>query len=350
MIFSHFRLNSGRFPDGLSIPSAVLAEASWYGSLRVGWESGKTSGFKDYASRWGIKGSNDVSDGLSAVYRFEQQIDATTATQGDDKGRLSYVGLSGGFGTVAMGKVNNAAGNHFGAIVDNSTAYGDSEIDGTRSANVISYSVGIGSVSAQIDLTGNNGGGATSNTENGQAVSATNPKHDDKDIDSSQFGLTLQLGENAKVGLTHVNYDEDEEADESRKMSAVAGEYTVGGMTLYLGYGQTKYENIDDVEFNGEEADVKEGKSKTTFFGARGGLGDTGVSFLLQVRNKKISGDQFTNDDKTQTAEIDIDKHSPWMFGLSRSLGGGASVSLEHSNPDVDDEKSKTSAWLTVNF
>ncbi len=305
----------------------------------MSWESGKTSGFKDYASRWGIKGSNDVSDGLSAVYRFEQQIDATTATQGDDKGRLSYVGLSGGFGTVAMGKVNNAAGNHFGAIVDNSTAYGDSEVGGTRSANVISYSVGIGSVSLQADVTGNNGGGTT-----------TAAGGDDKDIDSSQFGLTLQLGENAKIGLTHVNFDVDEEADESKKMSAVAGEYTVGGMTLYLGYGQTKKENIDDVEFNGEKANVKDAKLKTAFFGARGGLGDTGVSFLLQVRNKKISGDRFTNPAKTETAEIDIDKHSPWILGLSRSLGGGASVSLEHGNPDVDDEKSKTSAWLTVNF
>ncbi|MDG6779114.1 porin [Thiomicrorhabdus sp. zzn3] len=54
------------------------------------------------ASRVGIKGSEDLGNGLKAVYKveFEVQID-----NGDTlKNRNQYVGLAGGFGTVLMGR------------------------------------------------------------------------------------------------------------------------------------------------------------------------------------------------------------------------------------------------------
>lgn len=54
------------------------------------------------ASRIGIKGSEDLGNGLKAIYKaeFEVQID-----EGDTlKNRNQYVGLAGGFGTVLMGR------------------------------------------------------------------------------------------------------------------------------------------------------------------------------------------------------------------------------------------------------
>ena len=39
-------------------------------------------------------------------------------------GRLSYVSLSGGFGTVSLGQVWSASANHYGFAVDHSYAYG----------------------------------------------------------------------------------------------------------------------------------------------------------------------------------------------------------------------------------
>ena len=79
----------------LSVPSVVFAEASWYGSLRAGIQSSSTTGVADYytTSRWGIMGSSEVSEGLTAVYRFEHRINAANATQ--PSGRLSYVGTVG---------------------------------------------------------------------------------------------------------------------------------------------------------------------------------------------------------------------------------------------------------------
>jgi predicted porin len=54
------------------------------------------------ASRIGIKGSEDLGNGLKAIYKaeFEVQIDEGSTL----KNRNQYVGLAGGFGTVLMGR------------------------------------------------------------------------------------------------------------------------------------------------------------------------------------------------------------------------------------------------------
>ena len=47
--------------------------------------------------------------------------------------------------------------------------------------------------------------------------------------------------ENAKIAFAHINYDENENMEQERKQSVIAGQYTVGGMTMYLGFGQTRF-------------------------------------------------------------------------------------------------------------
>ena len=375
----------------LSLPSVVLAEASWYGSMRAGWASGATSGVSDFASRWGVKGSNEVSDGLTAVYTFETGIDSNTANQA---GRLSYVGLSGGFGNLTVGRIWSASDNHVGAVIDNSHWLGADEVTG-RHGHVLSYAIDVGSVSLQADLVGNNGWGERSTAAAGISTSshyidsdgdevqddsedtvftdtpATAGVAEDKDIDSSQLGATLALGESGKIAFAHINYDTAEDVKD--KQSVVVGEYTVGGMTMYLGFGQRSFKNdgstarmantpnrIPAIPAN--QPVVTERKDKTTYFGIRGGVGDTGVSYLLQVRNKKSSGKVDIWDAEAETPAADtvdltdanggggVSKHSPWFFSLKRALGGGAHVVLEHSNPDQDGEDSDTALILRVDF
>ena len=139
----------------LSVPSVVFAEASWYGSLRSGILSdGGTTGVGDVfsTSRWGIKGSSEVSEGLTAIYNFESKINTTNASQ--PGGRLSYVGLSGGFGTLTLGQIWSATTNNFGAITDNSGFIGASETTG-RHGSVVSYAVSVENISIQLDATMN---------------------------------------------------------------------------------------------------------------------------------------------------------------------------------------------------
>ena len=372
------------------------------------------------------------------MYRFEHNIDSTSASL--TSGRLSYVGLSGGFGTLSIGQVDNAALNNAG-FVDNSTFLGDSEL-ANKVGNTVSYAASVGSMSFQIDAIGDRGSA------------------NDKDLDSAQFGASLQIGENGTIGFGYIKHptkDMDEPirrsdvlysdcvgpdgarscvetattADptahiDSDKQTQIAGKYTIGGATMHLGYGQRKVstgssaamwmadENdptMGDYGMGLEDGDKLEAVHKTTFFGIAGGLGDTGVSYFLQVRNKQDSVTKVTasyadrhaewvaagddakkalagmldesneagsevravgqvksqagdrsgaTDGDAATTQATADrargkmkttsKTTPFVLGLSRSLGGGASVHFEYVNDDDDATKNTSLLALKVDF
>jgi len=55
-------------------------------------------------SRWGLRGSQDLGNGLSAIYHMETAIQSDTFNgAGGQNGRLAWVGLKGGFGAVKLG-------------------------------------------------------------------------------------------------------------------------------------------------------------------------------------------------------------------------------------------------------
>ncbi len=159
----------------LSMPSIVFGEATWYGSFRGGVESaGGSSHMFSNGSRWGVKGSNEISEGLTANYRYEEALDLATASLSTGN-RLSYVGLSGGFGTISIGRVWSASFNSVGAILDNSYIYGDS-FTSYRVGPAVSYSNSAGAANLQVDLVMDKGNKAKSG------------------VDHYEFGLSFDLG------------------------------------------------------------------------------------------------------------------------------------------------------------
>lgn len=54
----------------------------------------------------GVKGDEDLGDGLKAIYKMEWQVSTVNADI-DDGDREAFVGLSGGFGTVQVGAIKN---------------------------------------------------------------------------------------------------------------------------------------------------------------------------------------------------------------------------------------------------
>lgn len=65
-----------------------------------------TSG-NSQGSRWGLRGSEDLGDGLKATFNLENGFDVTTGALGQgglEFGRQATVGLTGGFGTVTLGR------------------------------------------------------------------------------------------------------------------------------------------------------------------------------------------------------------------------------------------------------
>ncbi len=101
-----------------AISTPAFADTTVYGKLSADFESVKTtavtlplvnatsvSRVATNASRFGVKGAEDLGDGLSAVYQYEVQMDLNGAG-GNGLGngtRNSNVGLKGDFGTVALG-------------------------------------------------------------------------------------------------------------------------------------------------------------------------------------------------------------------------------------------------------
>lgn len=110
-------------------PAAVMAEASnvtIYGRIDYGFmsrggdsgglaQNGRTGRMNDFedgiggTNRFGFKGTEDLGNGLKAIYEFEFGFNGDNGTAfGSTTNRHSWVGLTGAFGTVLGGRVDGA--------------------------------------------------------------------------------------------------------------------------------------------------------------------------------------------------------------------------------------------------
>ena len=312
-------------------------------------------------SRWGIKGSSEVSEGLTAVYKFETRLDA----KGEQSGNKIHAGLSGGFGSLTVGRFNNAA-YLSGGIRDVGNAFGDHDLSGNGTGSTVSYAYSAEAFTLQVDAIMNE----KTNT--------------DKAVDQVQFGLAVNLGDIGKVAIGYEK-DEDEvgvemmsnadgtenddypgygasdDADGAKwmgnqgkygyKASHISASFGLGSMTARLGYS-VKDTNMTEVlvpdtgegkaagamkvlkneEAQGMPAIVN--KKKTTFVGATGSIGETGMDWRAFGRKVEGHNGMETN---------------PWGLGVGKALGGGAYTYIEHQNDD-DGNSGKTQIGLNIDF
>ena len=190
-------------------------------------------------SRWGVKGSSEVSEGLTAVYRYEENLNLANATLGAGN-RLSSVGLSGGFGTVTLGQIWSASYNHVGVLTDNGVWSGNQSQTG-RTGSALSYSASSGPVSFQID--------ANMNGDTGRSV------------DMAQLGMSFDTGA-AKVGLAVIT---KESAKDSTRQSSIGVSVPVGGLTLYSSWSEKE---VTTFATPGSEAVVIKGRPDFTVPGS----------------------------------------------------------------------------------
>ena len=169
---------------------------------------------KSNGSRWGVKGSNEISEGLSGIYRYEENLDLSSATLKADN-RLSYVGLSGGFGSITLGRVFSASYNHVGVLTDYGVA-STNAASTVRTSNTVSYSASTGPVSFQVD--------AKMKSDNARSV------------DAAELGLSFDTGA-ATVGLA---FRDENTKDNKTKQSAIGFSIPVGGLTLYSSWTESK--------------------------------------------------------------------------------------------------------------
>ena len=213
---------------------------------------------------------------------------AATDANGGPGGRLSYIALSGGFGTITLGQIWSASGVHYGFKVDPSYWNGVFGGANYRNGNSVSYSSNAGDVTFQIDkVTG--------------------------DAEKLELGASADLG---PVGIGIGNWSN---ANDEAGFTGVALSAGAAGVTLTVGLGSSK--NATGV------------KSKMNVLNVGGSVGDTGLSYALQVANSDADGGAGDQN----------------LIIVTNSLGSGASLIFEHVSHGDDTEASSLLA-LKVDF
>lgn len=175
-------------------------------------------------SRWGIKGSEDLGGGLKATFNFEQGLDLTTgAIKGAPFGRQAHLGLSGGFGTVKLGKTWNAYDDMAGASNDvfdsvlssSRIAPSSNDYNGNPDQGIYYSSPSMGGFSGALSTSFKTGA-------NESKVTAFRVQYE---------------GGPVYVGVGHENQKSNAA---TVKNTRVNGSYDLGAVKLLAAYGQTK--------------------------------------------------------------------------------------------------------------
>ena len=206
------------------------------------------------ASRLGFKGSEDLGNGMSAIYQYELDYDLDDGTGFQDANRNSFVGLKGGFGTVLIGRHDSPAkGAFYGAGNEH---LGDSVIDlngsfsfrEDRNSNVIMYK---------------------SNDMNGLAFTAAIAPGEgdgtaagDGLADGTSVAVTYKSGP-VKVGVGFLD-EADLGSGADNSVTNVGGSYAMGDLSLGLQY-QVEEKAANDVTIFALAVAYKMGNNKLIF-------------------------------------------------------------------------------------
>jgi predicted porin len=232
-------------------PAVAMADTTIYGRINTQLVNG-TSGddsewdVEDNASRFGVKGSEDLGNGMKAIFQYEWAVDSentgdigdtldTHASKNADlsgaPGRLAYVGLTGGFGTVAIGRQWTP---YYGSVdktdIMQTNSMNDHYIGTARIGNALAYvSPNFGGFSAKLALVISDESTKNVGNDTGE---------DGVDI----YNLSLDYNNGPlSVGFSYISFEGTSDTDQW----GLAAKYNFGNFALI---GQ--YEDAD----NGDDA------------------------------------------------------------------------------------------------
>jgi predicted porin len=242
---------------------AATANVDVYGRMHFAIEDTNVDGvdmdIKTNASRVGVKGAEDLGGGLKAIWQVEQQFDATSDTNGGASLRNTFVGLSGGFGTVVIGRHDTPyklATTKYNLFADTIADYAATRLDGvalitghSRANNAIAYiAPNMGGLSFSgavvtsmdqldagksvdaISLAGGYANGPLTVDAGWEKISdGTNPE----DRKAWKLGAGYSFGA-AKIGAVY----EDVSDDADRDSLFLVGSFSMGAIVLKGQYGK----------------------------------------------------------------------------------------------------------------
>ncbi len=323
----------------LMAPVAAQADVTVYGRIHQGIQlvnpevGESTTDFINVGSRFGIKASSDLGNGMTASAHYEFTTDSDVKGSGVANTRIATVGVSGGFGSVDLGQqwgaYYNKVGVHvdptfnvggltyglFGFYADELEEFGFSEEEAKalkngggpfRTPNTIKYSNSFGPVSLELDARldgsekeGGDGLAAAVSVAVNDNITLAAAIDDTEDSHSLMGGaIKVSIGNYwASVAQHSVDIDGVEDTlDASTTQFWVGGNF--GNTSAMLGTGRADLD-IDDNAAGNDPSDVTLG----IYHDLGGGLK------LLYEGNKKDT-DGFKVDDKGKDKTVHL-------FGIS---------------------------------
>jgi predicted porin len=238
--------------------TAALAQSSVtvYGRLNTSLEHQKNIGaagtqevMQNNASRLGFKGTEDLGGGLKADFFLEHRFNSDTGTTtGDFWAGDAFVGLSGGFGNIRLGRLTSAAyyaTADYVSMHNHDTGTSEDKLYTylSQNKNTISYATpSFGGFVGEASVSAGEGGpkalkvlNLAGNFDSGPLHLGVGYERNDAETKDQQFAIRglYELGAFTFGGY----YQRSEVNDLKRNAFRLSGMYTFGASELHLNYG-----------------------------------------------------------------------------------------------------------------
>lgn len=286
---------------GIVAAPAAYADASIYGRIhnRI-VSSDSDTNLQTSGSRFGVNVSSDIGNGMTAIGKYEWGTDTDTA--GDLKTREAYVGLSGGFGTLTIGRQFATYYKTIGAYMSPTSYVGLRPIGITgHTSNDILYTNSLGPVTLYADI-------RVDDSEDPDLNAKGDPIHGQ--ANGGAVGFSVSPMEGLTLGAA---FDSTDDGADVTGVMASAG---FGGVGITIAH-----EQLDD----GNPGDNDEATSIHMSFSATDSL-----SLMVGYG----------------TSEDGVTGVSPdtFMAGAYYGIGGGLRLHAEYASYDEDDGEDNTSS------
>jgi len=210
---------------------AAMAETTLYGSVHMDIRSDDTNrSVNSNGSKLGIKGFENLGDGLKAIFQYEMHYTGTDSSTAIDAALDSFVGLQGNFGAFLVGRHNTpakvayylAGNDHMDDTIADFNEVGFTEV---RANNAIAY------MPPKV-----------SGFQFALAVAPGEGDDEDGLVDNYSTGLTYESGGlRFSAGYESLaDTNNGMEANKDNKMFQLGGSYRVGNLTVGAQYEDTK--------------------------------------------------------------------------------------------------------------
>lgn len=260
----------GSFAGAASAASSVTL----YGRMDIGYESNSKDGLgvvqgttdqstypatsdNDGMSRIGIKGQEDLGNGLAATFQLEGSLSGDTGSWGGSFNRESTVGLKGNFGHVRFGRSTSALENTLGDYDQGRRVASYSTYQsGARHSNGMFYSYSTGGFEAGFDVTTKGGDAVVAKTEGasgekvgyglyakyaGNNFSVAAAYQRDGSALTKEWGLGGSYTfKPVTVGATYAQQKEDKMVGKARTIHAFVSADITANDNVYLQYNNLK--------------------------------------------------------------------------------------------------------------